>query len=807
MRERYRFGCIEVRPAERQLWVDGAQAKVGARAFDLLLALIERRDRVVGKNELLDLVWPGLVVEENNLQVHISALRKLLGTAAIATIPGRGYRFTQVPDEAASDHVTAPRPETAASIFCAHVPALPTLLGREDDLEALRALVLAHPVVTVVGVGGVGKTVLARTLAQRIGQDFDHGACVIELAPLADPSLVATVAAKALDVKPGQKTAIEAITQALARRRMLLVLDNCEHLLQSVAEAVDSLRQAAPGVHWLVTSQEPTKLIEEQVYPLRPLALPAQDTLDAARRAGAVALFEARVRGVDPRFTLTERNVAAAADVCRQLDGIPLAIELAAARMPLLGLDGLRSRLSERLRVLAGGPRRALARHQTLRAALEWSYGLLTPEQQTVFRRLGVFAGSFSLETAQQVAADETIDRWAVLEDLGALIDKSLVVVEPEILGEPRYRLLETMRQYALDRLDTAGEGEATRARHLGFFVALAEQAKVELLGPQQGAWMRRLDLDHENMLAAHQCCAAVADGGERDLRLVIGLFRYWMNRALLLLGYRVTNEALLRPGAQRRDALRAEALVQSGRLGGRIGQYVQAKLALDEAIAIARDLGAMETLVDGLSSLGTLFLEQRDLARARAPFEEALALVREAAADSFAFERASTGMGELERLEGHWQAARPHYEASLGLARKHGRLRGIWANLQNLVMTAIAQGDVTGTGDLLREYLTSVDGSGVNYGYMNLLLCCAGIAAVQGHWRQAARFEAAATFHNAQMNWPLDPADQAFADSLHGRIRAALSDEDFKTEQIGGRALTFEQAVNEVRDWLHTAP
>jgi len=807
MTESFHFGRIEVRPAERRLLIGGAQAKVGARAFDLLLALVERCDRVVSKNELLDLVWPGLVVEENNLQVHISALRKLLGPTAIATIPGRGYRFTRAPDQAAADQATASRPEGAASIFCAYVPALPSLLGREDDLETLRGLVLTHSLVAVVGVGGVGKTVLAGTLVQRIRTEFDHGACVIELAALADPTLVATVAAKALQVKPGHKSALEAVAEALATRRMLIVLDNCEHLLQDVAEAIEWLRPAAPGVHWLVTSQEPLKLAGEHVFRLGTLAVPTQDKLAAARRAGAVALFEARSQEVDPRFALTEQNVAAAIDICRHLDGLPLAIELAAARMPLLGLEGLRGRLGERLRVLTGGPRRALARHQTLQAALEWSYGLLTAEQQAVFRRLGVFAGSFSLDAAQEVVADEAIDRWAVLDDLGALIDKSLVVVEPEVLGEPRYRLLETMRHFALNRLDAANEGEATRTRHLDTFVALAEQAKLELLRPQQGSWMRRLDLDHENMLAAHRWCAAVADGGKRDLRLVIGLFRYWMNRALMRLGYRVTTEALSRTGADRGDLLRAEALMLCGRLGGRIGEHTQAKQALDEGIAIVRERGSKEMLADALSSLGTLFMEQRDLASARAPLEEALALVRETAEDSYAFERASTGMGELERLEGHWEAARSHYEAALGQARKHGRQRGIWVNLQNLVMTAIAQGNVAGTGEWMKEYLASVDASGVNYGYMNLLLCCAGIAAVQGHWQRAARFEAAATFQNAYMNWPHDPADQAFSDSLRDRIRAALSEAAFDAEQTAGRALVFDEAVTEVRKWLQTAP
>lgn len=245
---------------------------------------------------------------------------------------------------------------------------------------------------------------------------------------------------------------------------------------------------------------------------------------------------------------------------------------------------------------------------------------------------------------------------------------------------------------------------------------------------------------------------------------------------------------------------------MQAGRLGARIGEFAQAKQALDKAIAIAREVGPTELLAEALTNRSSLFKEQRDSASARAPLEEALALVRESAPDSYAFERASTGMGELERFEGHWEAARSHYEASLAQARKHGRLRGIWANLQNLTMTAIAQGNLDGTGEWMKEYLASVDGSDVNYGYMNLLLCCAGIAAVQGQWQQAARLEAAATFHNTQMHWPLDPADHAFADSLRARIRAALGEADFDTAQAAGRGLSFDEAVSELRGWVRTA-
>ncbi len=750
MTETCRFGRIEVRLAERQLLVGGEPAKLGARAFDLLLALVERRERVVSKNELLDLVWPGLVVEENNLQVHISTLRKLLGPAVIATIPGRGYRFTQTPDGATSGGAAAEPPTAAAP--GAPVEALPQLLGREDDLGALRAVVLAHRVVTGAGASGIGKTTLARALAHRIRDAFGDGACLVELAPVSDPSLVATAVATALQVKLGNQSPFDAIAQVLGVRRMLVLLDNCEHLLHAVAELVEVLRPAALGVHWLATSQEPLKLAGEQVFRLGALALPAEETVEAAQRAGAVALFEARARAADPRFALTEDNVAAAIDICRHLDGIALAIELAAARVPLLGLAGLRRRLGERLHVLTSGPRLALPRHQTLRAALEWSHSLLT-------------------------------------------------------LGEPRYRLLETMRQYALDRLEAAGDGDATRTRHLDVFVALAEQAKAELFGPQQGPWMTRLDLDRENLLAAHAWCHHVANGGERDLRLVIGLYRYWNNRAFLSPGYRVTSEALNRRGAESRDQLRCKALIVAGMLAARAGLYAEAMQAHREAIAIGRELGATESLAEALTSFGVSCLEQGDLVGARASLKEALALAQKSGAASFELRFAANALGELERLEGHWAAARSLYEVALAAARQQGDPISISTNLSNLAITAMAQGHVTGTRELLIESFKVLDERSTDHMPMRELLWCAGLAALLGRWQQSARFEGAARLHLARLGWSLEAADKAFVDSFSARTRDALGDAAFDAAQASGRNLSFDEALNELRQWLQDAP
>ena len=792
--ESLRFGHFEIRPAERLLRIDGNDVTVGARAFDVLLVLAQRRDRLVPKHELLDLVWPGVVVEEHNVATQISTLRKLLGPHVIATVPGRGYRFTVLLAEQAVAAVTAEQNP---------LPLAP-LLGRDDDLAGLATLVQHHVLVTVTGAGGIGKTAVARALAQRVGAGFDGGVCMVDLAPVGDPSLVATTVATALQVKLGARPPLEAIAQTIGSRSLLMVLDNCEHMLHAVAELVEALHRSLLGVRWLATSQEPLKVAGEQIYRLGPLALPAEKSVQAARQSGAVALFEARAKAVDPRFTLTDDNVATAIDVCRQLDGIALAIELAAARVPLLGMEGLRSRLDERFQVLTSGQRLAPPRQQTLRAALEWSNALLSTPQQAVFRRLGVFAGTFSLEAAQQIAADDAIDPWAVLDALGALVDKSLVVAEPQTTPEPRYRLLETMRHYAVDRLEAAGDGHATRTRHLDVFVALAERAKSESYAQQQAQMMQRLDLDLENMLVAHDWCGQIADGDERDLRLVIGLYRYWINRALLALGHRITGEALDRPGAQGSDHLRREALTIAGRLTAQLGLQDAAERAHEEAIGIARRIGAPQMLADALTWAGCLRVERGDLAGARSLMEEAFEWARQVGSDSEALGTAALALSELERFEGHWRRAEELAEASLAIARHKGDLRRIASNLTNLIMSATAQRRSEGVREMLLEVMALGEHVTVVYGQVVPLMLCAALAGLECDWERSARYEGAARFHFIRLGWLLDnPADRAYLEALSARTRAALGDVAYERAREAGRALPLDEALRQVRQYL----
>jgi predicted ATPase/DNA-binding winged helix-turn-helix (wHTH) protein len=459
----YRCGAIEIDAAQRQVLIDRVPAKIGGRALDVLLALVERRGRVVSKHELMDLVWPKLVVEETNLLVHMVALRKLLGPQAIDTIPGRGYRFS-LPVEA----VNGVRLDESALLSVGvpgNLPPSPPLFGRAEDLHAVEALLREHAVVSIVGAAGIGKTRLALAAAVSTNCEFADGRWWVELAPITEGAQVANGIAAALGMQlPPGRSPSESLALALASRNLLLVLDNCEHVADDIAALVDLLRARAPNVRLLMTSQELLKCRDDQVYRLGPLAVPASAQVEDAAEFGAVALFVERAHAVDSRFRLASENVSVVVDVCRRLDGIPLAIELAAARVPLLGVHGLHARLNQMFDVLSGGARMKLRRHQTLRAALEWSHGLLSADEQTVFRRLGVFTGDFALELAQKVASDERIDQWLVLDLLGRLIDKSLVITQGE--AEPRYRLLEITRAFALEQLARAGESGAMLRRH-----------------------------------------------------------------------------------------------------------------------------------------------------------------------------------------------------------------------------------------------------------------------------------------------------------------------------------------------------
>jgi len=499
------FGHFAVKPAERQLLIGGQPAPLGSRAFDLLVALIEHRDRVVTKNELLDLVWPGLVVEEGNLAVQVSSLRKLLGAGSIATIPGRGYRFTAPPAD--TGVAVAAKAKTPPGLRTNLPPTLQPLIGRDDDLAALGALLADHRLVTITGAGGMGKTRLAERVLHERRDAFEHGGAWVELAALTDSALLPGTVAGAMGLQTGGGDPLQGLVSSLAPLQMLVAIDNAEHLVAEVAHLVQALLDGAPRLRVVVTSQAPLRLALERVYRLSGLAVPdADDELADALSYGAVSLFVQRALAVDRRFVADARTLPAIRRICARLDGVALALELAAARVPMLGVAGLAASLDERLQLLTQGRRDAPQRQSTLRAALEWSHALLSPTEAIVFRRLAVFAGSFSLDAARRVAADPEgggLNEWQVVEGLGVLVDRSLVAADPGEL--PRYRLLESARALALERLAASGEHDVLRERHAATTQQWFEQVTIESRDGVRGVdeAVALLDPDLDNARAA----------------------------------------------------------------------------------------------------------------------------------------------------------------------------------------------------------------------------------------------------------------------------------------------------------------
>ena len=458
------------------------------KAFAVLRYLVEHPGRLVAHAELLEAIWPKTYVQAEVLKSHIAAIRAVLGDDArkpifIETLSRRGYRFTAPVTEDAPARPS--RPTNLPEPFS-------ELIGREAELRAVTALATEHRLVSLVGAGGIGKTRLGFEVARHLLPRYPDGVFVAELGPLSSPELVPTTVASALGLTHVAGTASpQRVAGAIRAKRLLLVIDNCEHVIDAAAGMAETLLRAGPSVSLLATSREPLRVSGEYIYRVPPLGVPAEDNQDIEDvfTHGAVRLFASRAHAAEPRYVAEGPVAAATAAICRRLDGIPLAIELAATRIAAFGVAGVAARLDDRFRLLTAGSRTALPRHQTMRATLDWSHELLSESERVVLRRLGVFAGAFTLDAASAVAASVDILASEAVDSVASLVDKSLL--SANVAGTiVRYRLLETTRAYAREKLLEAAEVDHFARRHAEFYRKLFEHAEAELETRPTADWL-----------------------------------------------------------------------------------------------------------------------------------------------------------------------------------------------------------------------------------------------------------------------------------------------------------------------------
>jgi predicted ATPase/class 3 adenylate cyclase len=712
------------------------------------------------------------------------------------------------------------------------------LIGRELQVTDAVTLVRREDVrlVTLTGAGGTGKTRLSLQVAAELVTDFEDGVFFVDLAAITDPHLLIPTVAQTLSVReqPGQSLS-ETLSDYLRDKHLLLVLDNFEQLLEA-GPAATALLAGAPSLKAIVTSRAPLHLLGEHEYSVPPLAVPDLDASEPPAMLAAneaVQLFLERARAVKPEFELTSENASAVAEICARLDGLPLAIELGAARVRILSPQALLGRLSQRLALLTGGARDAPARQRTLRDTIEWSFRLLSPSEQRLFARLSVFLGGRTIEAAEAVCDPTDELDVAVFDGVASLVEKSLLRQDEGPADEPRFFMLETIREYALDRLEGSGEGDLIRQRHAHYFVALAEEAEPEILGADQIVWLERLEAERDNFRAALGWLLKQGDTG-RALRLIGSLRRGWVARGYLSETRKWLEAAFEQSGAIS-PRLEAKALYALGRVALVQGDYDQAIPSLEQSARLFREFGEAEGLVFSLADLGFIATAQgrhedaerfadESLAEAKAAgsertiaaalhslacakldadeygdartlFEQSLALRRKLG-DKRNMANSLCYLGSVALLEGDYDRATALLDESLALGRDLGNLLIVSAALANESLVALAAGHAGRAETLCTEGLALSHELGDKRTTVECLHALAGIAALQGDPLEAALLSGAAESVHAAIKAPPSPAERMVSERFLRMARAGVDEESFSDSWARGRRMSYDAAV-----------
>jgi predicted ATPase/class 3 adenylate cyclase len=713
---------------------------------------------------------------------------------------------------------------------------LTSFVGREQEIAEAKQLLSEGRLVTFTGPGGSGKTRLALQLASEVLDRF-HSVFFVALAPISDPGLVASTIAKTLNVpEVAGRSILESLKEYLQSKSMLLLLDNFEQVI-SAASLVSELLSVCGKLKILVTSREALRVSGERIYTVPPLTVPnfiQMPSLEALSQNAAIKLFIQRAQAVKPDFTLTRDTAPAIAEICARLDGLPLAIELAAARIKLLSPSAMLSRLEHRLQFLTGGARDLPARQQTLRNAIAWSYDLLDENEQKLFQRLSVFVGGCTVEAVEAVVRESTAGLF-LLDQLGSLLDKSLVRETEGHNREPRFLMLGMLREFGLEQLEASGERERIRRCHAEFYLSLAEGAEASLERAEQIQWMDRMEQEHDNLRAALEWSKTAEGAGELCLRLAGTLGYFWEVRGHFSEGRERLSAILTMDVAQARTAARTKLLARAAELAYRQSDYAATVAFAEECLEICRQLDDRQGIASALIKLGNADTEAGDYASASEHLGEALMIWRERD-DQHGIARALISLGWVSIRSGDYLLANALLEEALALSRELGDTRSMGFELSGLGEVALRQGDHARATQLLEESLElrrqlgNKWGIGVSLGTLGLVAlrardwdralsllseslevrreisdkggCAwclerlAEIASAQGNSERAVRLLSAAAALRVSIGSVIDPADQVEYQKQRAALRAELGEERFSTIWNEGRALTLEQAA-----------